>query len=64
MIKSEQPFALNGVRINYVVAMYRNKSTDCKNLNLAYIADAIVNRFQELNSVESELKFIMIGSLD
>ena len=64
LIKSEQPFVLNGIRVNYVVAMYRSKNADCKNLNLAYIADDLVNRFQELNSIESELKFIMIGSLD
>lgn len=63
LIKNNRSFILNGASVNYVVAMYRNKSIDCKNLNIAYMPDDIVKHFKELDNVKDKLKFIIIGSL-
>lgn len=63
LIKNNRSFILNGASVNYVVAMYRNKGIDCKNLNIAYMQDDIVKHFKELDNVKDKLKFIIIGSL-
>ena len=63
LIKNNRTFILNGISVNYVVAMYRNKSIDCKNVNIAYIPDDLVNQFKKLESIKDKLKFIIIGSL-
>jgi hypothetical protein len=63
LIKNRNTFIVSGKNINYVVAMYRNKSIDCRNLNIAYIPDDIINQFKKLDTIKDKLKFIIVGSL-
>jgi ribosomal protein L19 len=63
LIKNHNTFIVSGTSVNYIVAMYRNKSIDCKKLNIAYIPDDSINQFKKLDIIKDKLKFIIIGSL-
>ena len=64
LIKINKPFVMNGLSINYIVVIYRNKDKDSRNLNIAYIPDDVVDQFRKLEEIKDKLKFIIIGSLD
>lgn len=63
LIKNNKTFILNGMSVNYIVAVYRNKGIDSRNLNIAYIPDDVVNQFKRLERIRDKLKFIIVGSL-
>ena len=63
LIKNNVPFMLNGIKVSFVVAVYRNKNIDAKSLNIAYIPDDIISQFKQLDVIKDKLKFIIIGSL-
>lgn len=63
LIKNNFPFILNGNKVSYVVAMFRNKEVDAKSMNIAYIPDENKAQFKQLDDIKDKLKFLIIGSL-
>jgi hypothetical protein len=63
LIKNNKSFFLNGKKVNYVVATYRNKKINDKALNLAYIPDEAITDFKNFDTIKDKLEFIIIGSI-
>lgn len=63
LIKTNKTFILNGISVNYVTAIYRDKHKDNRMLNIAAIPEGIVNQFRKIDSISDKLKFIIIGSV-
>ena len=64
LIKVNAPFFTDGLKVNYVVAEYRNKQVDSKGFNLYYLPDELVGQFMNLDNIINKLKFIIIGSAE
>lgn len=61
LLRVEIPFELTGQLVRYAVATSRDQLSDLARVNIAYIPDECVDRFDHLSEVEWAMEFVIIG---